>query len=334
MTPIKDDYVVFRDEKQRKRLMQVQSQDRGRIHGTLDANRAYDPQNAQCALKDIIANLGPNPMAGSAYGVNVEPYYRTLQHPQWGDVHLYARLPKETWAAISAGLTRSYNDLRKAKLDGLIEAGNLCIEIRPAKGQNRGMYYYRQRGKVASDRMLLRVQEMQEPDLYRELINHEMGHALTWRGMTRKMQSRWIRLYEEFCQFTEHDADDVKRMGARFLKSTTSVKGFRATLEDEDALLFDTCLGQISSDYRLSARDIDLLIEAENVELVKQMWPTGQLRYSEFEEALGDYATKNWKEFLAEAFRLRFTRTEFPERIRELINKSIAMAPNLIGSIE
>lgn len=332
MNPQRDDFIVFYDDKRRKKLMQVQNVERNTVYGTLDANRAYDPHNGQCQTKDIICNLGQHPANGSAFGVNIEPYFRTIRHAEWGDIHLFTRITKEQGQAIMAGLTRSFNDLRKTKLDGLIEAGNLAIEIRPSKGKNQGMYYVRQRRGEAADRMLLRIQEFNEPDLYREITNHEMGHALTFRGMTRKMQSRWVRLYEEFCQFTEHDANDVKRMGARFLNGLTTVKGFRSTLEDEEAVLFDTCLSQISADYRLNAKDIDLLIESEHADMVKQMWPTSELRYSEFEEALGDYATKNWKEFLAEAFRLRFTKTEFPERIRELINKSIAMAPNLIGS--
>lgn len=331
MIPDKDDFIVFYDDKRRKKLMQVQNVERNTVYGTLDANRAYEPRNGQCQTKDIICNLGPHPAPGSSYGVNIEPYFRTLRHPDWGDIHLFTRITKDQGNAIMQGLARSFTDLKKAKLDGLIEAGNLVIELRPPKAKNRGMYYYRQRGQNAEDRMMLRVQEFQEPDLYREVANHEMGHALTWRGMTRKMQSRWVRLYEEFCQFTEHDANDVKRMGHRFLKGISTVKAFRSTLEDEEAVLFDTCLSQIAADYRLTAKDIDLLIESENIDMVKQLWPTGELRYSEFEEALGDYATKKWTEFLAEAFRLHFTKTEIPQRVKELMEKSIKMGPTLIG---
>jgi hypothetical protein len=329
------DFVIFRDVKKRKQLLQVSGVDGEVISGTLDKGRAYDPKQAQFHVKDLMAVLGPKPEHGSAYGVNIEPYYRTLKHEHWGDIHLFMRLTKAQWVAIKAGLDRAYKDLQKNKLHGLIDAGNLSIEIRPPKGKNFGMYYYVQRGEEAKDRFIIRARDEgpeNEPDLYRELAHHEMGHGLTWRGMTKKMRARWIRLHAEFCNFTEHSADDVKSMGQRFFKSLANVRAFRDTLEtDEEIVLFDTCLSQIAADYRCTAKDIDWLLEGDDLDTVKAMWPQQELRYTEFEEALGDYAMKNWREFIAEAFRIKHTKTAMPKRIDALMNKVIEMVPTIIG---
>lgn len=335
--PQPNSFVIFRDAKRIKQLLQVSSVDAttGVIVGHLDKNRAYKPLQQQFHIKDMMANLGPNPENGSVYGVNIEPYRRTLRHDQWGDIHIYTHLTKEQWIAIKGGLSRAYADLKKRRLHTLIEAANLSIEVRPPKGKNLGKYLYRQKGDQAADIFLIRVYNdpnKDVPDLFRELTHHEMGHGLTFRGMTRKMRARWIRLYEEFCTFTEHTPQDVQKMGKRFVSSLQTVKDFRATLEsDEESILFDSCLAQIAADYRLNARDIDALADGEERELVKQMWPTQALRYSDFEEALGQYATTKWEEFTAEAFRLYYTKTEIPQRIRALLEQSIKMAPTIIG---
>lgn len=338
--PSQGDFVIVK-EKTRKLLVQVSSVDTGAklVFGTKDKDRAYNPQSTQHPVNDVLVNLGPKPMLGSVYSVQIEPYRKTIRHPQWGDVHLFHTLSSDQLKELKIALDRTYKGLQKHGLHKLIDAGNLAIEVRPPKGKNLGMYYFRQKGEEASDRLMIRTTDKPEYDkskLFSACLYHEMGHALYWRGMSRKTRARWLRLYEEFCTFSEHKAADVQKIGNQFTKSLTSVKGFRTSLgEDEDrVILFDACIAQLCMDHRMSTKDIDIAIEGEDPGLIASLWPKHELRYSDFEEELGDYAMKNHKEFVSEAVRLFYEGIELPKSVRAVLEKTLRMAPGIIGVAE
>lgn len=339
--PSPGDFVIVKD-KTRKLLIQVSSVADGIVTGTRDKDRAYNPQTAQCTVKDIMVNLGSDPELGSVYGVALEPFRKTIRHPQWGDVHLFHKLTAAQLREIKLALDRSFKDLTKLKIDGLLDAGNIAIEVRPRKGKNRGMYYWKQKGDTAADRLLFRVFDDPEKDLsslFRECIAHEMGHALYWRGMTRKTRAKWLRLFEEFCSFSEHSAADVQRIGKKFLHSFTHVKEFRNSMaqdetQEDQVILFDSCIAQLCGDHRMSVVEINGAIDGEDSALIQSLWPKKELRYSDFEEELGEYAMTNVKEFFAEAMRLYVIGTKLPQKIRSAMEATLRMAPGIIGTVD
>ncbi len=321
-TPSKNDYVVFRQGHKRF-LMQVTGVTDQAVHGILDLKRSEGETEATCAHKDILAVLGPKPQNGSVFGVNIEPYWRRVVHDGFGQVQLYTRIDKGTWKIIRKGMDQAYAALEKERLTSFIEDSNLVTQLRPSKAKNLGMYHFRQRGDVAADMMMIRVQETQHHDLYREVILHECGHGVYYRLFSVKQRASWIRMHKKFAKFVGHDQADVRRLGKKFAFANATIAQFAEGLDETEALLFHECMSALRSNFRVRPQEINELIEAGCGKDILEMWPTDALDYTDFEQVLNEYATKNPAELFAESFRLYHTKTKLPKVIHELMEKHL-----------
>lgn len=316
-------YVVF-SQGTKKLLAQVYSIGDSTITATLDKNRQQSPEEVTFNKDDILAVLGQKPPLGSVFGVSVEPYWKTIDHDDWGEIHVYCRPNKTQWKAVKDGLSQAWKTLEREKLTGFVEAGNLRIELRGAKGKNLGMYYHRQKGETAADRMFFRLQETDHPDLYREVVLHESGHGVFYRLMTPQQRATWIKLHKRFAKFAQHTKNDIVRMRTLFLKSRQFLKDFAADLTDEaEILLFHECISNMRANYRLKSQHIDELMEVGDIQTISDMWPKDALDYTDFEQAINDYASSNPHELMAEAFRLYHTKTQLPEVIKNVLEKQL-----------
>ncbi len=320
------DYVVYKHQKRRYLAQITEVLERGAYTAVNDHERWKDPDAVTFHADDVVAVLGPKPASGSAYGVKIEPYWKTVDGGGWGQVKLFGRFNKETWLAVKKGLQAAYSTLEKEKLLGFIEAGSLSVEVRPSSGKNLGMYYFKQKGEHASDRLLFRIQETQHADLYREVILHEAGHGVFYRLLSARQRAAWTRMHTKFASFAEHTAADIARMQRKFVKAATTVRAFQQELEDEDSMLFDACLAQICSNFRVKVAELDELIKEDQVETLSSMWPREALEYTDFETAVNEYASTNPRELYAETFRLIHTKTKLPKAIEALMRSQLSSA--------
>jgi hypothetical protein len=145
--------------------------------------------------------------------------------------------------------------------------------------------------------------------------------------LSLKQRAEWIKMHTSFANFVEHDKKAIEQLGFRFSKSRLLIEDFEAIIEDDaEALLFGECIANICSTYRIKRQDINDLIEAQEFRTVREMWPKVPLDYTDFENSITEYASKNHKELMAEAFRIYHTKTELPKVVKELMEKHLAIA--------
>lgn len=311
-------YVIGNDGK-KNWLLQVSSVNDKMVYGHLDVGRAYEPKQGEFLLSQIVAVLGTKPSPGSAYGVVIEPYLRTLAHEFWGNVHLHSWLKKEERTSLKKALTDVGKKLTRNKLDGFLDAGNLEVEVRPPKGKYTGMYYYRIKNGDNMDRMVLRP-KMGVPMDY--VVAHESGHGVWYRLMTPQQQARWVKMYHSYTKMKAFEPHHIRKLRDDYIKDSVGIRDFRGQLEEAQVLLFDNLIGSLCGNTRLTTRHLDLLAETGELETIKDVWPL-HVEDSDFEIALTEYGTKNPEEFFAESFAYWLLGMKLPKRIAAAMEKTV-----------
>jgi hypothetical protein len=311
-------YVIGNDGK-KNWLLQVSSVNDNMVYGHLDNRRAYEPQQGEFSMHQIVAVLGKNPAPGSAYGLVIEPFLRTLEHEFWGNVHLHARLKKEERTSLKKALTDIGRKLTKHKLDGFLQAGNLEVEVRPPKGKYTGMYHYKIKDGENMDRMILRPKTGIPMDY---VVAHESGHGVWYRLMTPQQQARWIKMYHSYTKMKDFEPHHIRKLRDSYIEDSVSLRDFRGQLEEAQILLFDNLIGSLCGNTRLTARHLDLLAETGELATIKDVWPT-HVEDSDFEIAITEYGTKNPEEFFAESFAYWLLGNNLPKRIASAMEKTI-----------
>lgn len=321
---VQGDYIIAQYGKRRV-LAQVINLVKGGCNAELDADRWKSPDIVQFHACDIIANLGPNPAHGSAYGLKIEPYFKTVSVEGFGDVRIFGRITKETWLAVKKGLQLAYSVLEKEGVTHFLKEGNVSIEYCPSRGKNLGYYHMKQHGKEASDVLMFRAQECQNPLLYKEVILHECAHGIYFRLLSPQQRAAWTKMHTRFASFVEHTSADIHKILERFQKSGELVKAFLSGLDDNDKLLFNACISELRQNYRLSNHELDELIDTNQAFEICKLWPKDALEFTEFEEALGEYAASKPTELYAMAYQLMHTKTEIPAAVKKLLLQQLAI---------
>ena len=313
------DYIVGDDSK-KKWLMQVTSVNDGIVYGNLEANRAYNPQQGEFRIDQVIAILGPKPALGSTYGVAVEPFIRTLVHSEWGDVHFFVDLKPEMKTQLKGALDEVAKKLKAKRLFSFVKHGNMAMEIRQPKGKWDGMYAFKHEKTEPADRMMLRPKGVNQMNY---VLAHESGHGVWYRLMTKKMHSRWIKLYKSYTKAQEFSAADIRRLRDDYIKDSVHVKDYRGQLEEDHAILFDNLIGQLTSNSRLTVKHLDVLSETGDLEVIKDAWPM-HAEDSDFDVAITEYGTTSVEELFAEAFAFWLLGNKIPQIILALMEKTVA----------
>lgn len=311
-------YVIGNDGK-KNWLMQVSSVNDGMVYGHLDSNRAYAPQQGEFMLKQIVAVLGDKPAPGSAYGCTIEPFCRTLVHPEWGNVHWHLQMPKTEKLALKNALDSVAKKLNRAKLFAFVAEGALELEVRPPKGRYTGMYHYKIKNGENLDRMILRP-KMGVPMDY--VVAHESGHGVWYRLLTPSQHARWIRLYHSYTKMQEFEPHHLRKLRDDYIADSVPVRDFRGQLEEAQVLLFDNLISTLCGNTRLTTRHLDVLAETASLETIKESWPT-HIEDSDFEIAVTEYGTNNPEEFFAETFAYWLLGQKLPKRVQAAMDNTV-----------
>jgi hypothetical protein len=326
-----NDYVIFRDDKGRHHLVQVTSKDnRDEVTGILERDRAYDPKSVSFERSAVVASLGPDPVFGTAYGCKVEPYQNTRHHRFWGDVHFFRKLEPIERKAIKIALDEVAETLTKLKLT---DFAPLDVEIKPASGRYAGSYKYTGKDDVR-DLMKLHpksfVDPMSDESMVRPkawtiyLLMHEAAHGIWYRMVPNSIKARWIKAYHSTVVLKSTSADVVQKLGRQFTKAQQHFTDFRSELPEEHCELFDACLTWIKNYHSLSQHNLNVLVEAQDFELLGTLWPTEELLDTDHEIPLGEYASKNVEETFAEAFALYYAaKIKIPKQFETLLLKTV-----------
>jgi hypothetical protein len=311
------DYVLASIDN-KKKLVHVTGVGDGKFNGVLDHNRAYAPENVKYKLSSVVANLGPDPAPGAAYGCLIEPYRRSFSYKDWGDIHTHVKADKAIQEAIRAGLDKTYAILKKYKLTGFLP---IDIEIRPKKGVHAGSWTRSKKDKRSL--MILRSRE-DCIAMYPQLVMHEAAHGIWYNCVPLAYKAKWIKLYHSYLRFSNITVKDLESIKDSFFDQPQPVREFQGQLEEEDAFLFKKVLDWIKDNHRMTTRHLDEIVLSGETEFLEKLWPTYEMLVTDCEVVISDYARKSVEEFFAEAVSFHLmSKIKLPKKIVTAVEKTL-----------
>lgn len=278
-----------------------------------------DPKNIEYENENIVANLGPNPIPGTAFGCNIAPYQRTIETDAFGPIHIYRDMEsKELKCLKKAMKTARKLYSTQASIDFLPLKE---IRILPKKGKYAGLYKTKVvKGEVA-DSMHLFPETFEDEEWNVYMLCHEFAHGLWARCVPPKIRAKWVKLYHKRLQLadvTETQLDDIFN---ELMDFEHSVSEFGKELEDENIkLIMKEVLGYFKRNYRMSVREVDILLQFDSGAL-KKLWPTTACLLQERPD-ISEYSLKNVDEFFAEAVAYHLTEKMVPKDVRKGIENT------------
>jgi hypothetical protein len=322
----KGDYVVITEEagatRPKRRLAKV-----AKVGATITGyapDRFIDDKSLRTVydfkIEDVVANLGPNPVWGTAYGVKVEPYIGKLELRPWGVCDSYRKLTASEEKTFKTTMRKCGVEVKKMGLDGAMP---IQLEVRqPPPGNGEvGLYTVHRQGV---DSLAIKCPDMSAGEI-RYIFWHEWGHHLWYRYMTDKMRARWVKMYHSAVKTHKTSAAKIARFRIDLVEhgSISAMKNSFSD-EDEDAEAFDTVLSWMGDSQNLRSKDINLLL-ADGDDL-KKLWPTtADVITGEAEPLVSEYGKKNVEEMFSEALAYYMTKRELNAKVKTLVVKHLKL---------
>lgn len=277
-------------------------------------------------LSDIVVVLGQEPYAGQVYGHDVGTLFRKrLTHPKFGDVFFFYKPKKEVLDALNASMDSVYTKLKKKGLTFLLN--DVVFEVRPynGKGKYAGMYLKSKNEKIP-DRLWIRPEQMTPSD-YNYVWLHELGHGLHFTYCpSKKLNATWLKMYNTSIKVEAVKKDKSQQLLDLLMDGEEPPSDFKRGLDEDDALAFKWIIRTIQQVNGLSIKELDTLFEAEMKDEIKKVWPVRNIPRKELAPILSEYATKNVRELIAEAFAFYMIGKKLPEPVVKLLEKTIEYA--------
>ncbi|QRE00073.1 hypothetical protein [Burkholderia phage BCSR5] len=327
------DYLIgtVRDEagkSARKFLFKMESIHKGIVTGTLEKNSHIPKLRVQVEVpkKDVILNLGPDPAAGKVYGTEVGSLYKGRKtHEDFGALCWFYTPEKETRDKILKGFSKAYKTLKANGLDYLIDPTTCLWEVHPYNGGKYAGMYLR---SANSEKMPHRFQihpECQPLSEMQYVIHHELGHHWHYEFLknSTKLEAKWVRLFNSSIKIGQVKAEDCKRFLTDLLAQEDRPSDFKSNLSEEDTEAYKLILRTISQQHGITAKELDLLWEADYRDDLQYLWPK-RVTNKELAPVISEYACKNYKETIAEAFSYHLTGKKLPKEVVKLLEKSLS----------
>lgn len=320
----KDDYVLLNLGRPKPVLALVLT----KRQAYLDSGAEKDDDgknNVNYTPEQVVANLGPDPKIGQAFGVKVEPYIKSFEYRGWGNIHLFRKLDQLERKALKSGLNRTEKLLKSKKLWKTMP---IDIYVRPKKGKYAGHYTFRKaKDGTISDSITIHAETLKDPKYNTYIFTHEIGHAIWFRFVPKHIQAKWLKLYAKRVKVTKTSEKDLKDLLDSVLGYSGTLRDYTKEMADEDDIvLIKEVYSYISKKHRISKEDVDLLMEEDRSKL-KALWPS-HAELSEARTDVTEYAMTNVREFFAEAFAYHVTGKVLPQDVTKALSVTFKKLEN------
>lgn len=332
----KDDYVIAwsgKDRKAKTVLMKVTNVSDREVAGVIE-KFSHIPTLRRDAvfLKSDCLSLGPNPRGGRAYGCDTGTLHRGKKiHDYFGTVHFFYKPEKEVGADLFKAMTRVGKSLEGAGLGFLLNPEISIWEVMPFHNEKyAGMYTRSRNTEKLPHAFMIRPEIMPAPH-YPYVLYHEIGHHLHLEHVTsKKLNAAWLSLYKETVQEGRVTKEKCKEFLDKLLDQTEVMPSqFKSVLSEEDTKLYKIVLSHIQKQHSISAKELDVLFEAENEywDVIREIWPVRGVSTKELKPSVSLYSTKSVRELFAESFAFYMTKEQkLPKEVVRLLEKSIQFA--------
>jgi hypothetical protein len=310
---VKGDFLIVKSDSGRNILVRgVNSSGKNSTGYTEQSIIEGKPETLKFSAKNnIIANLGPTPKPGNAYGCKIEPWVKNIITKGYGDIQQFLPLDAPFEARLLKRLFKMKTTLKEFGVSGL----QFKLELREPKGKYAGWYKSGKGDHV----MALMPQQGWESEEIDYVIAHEYGHAWWYQRMGEKRRLRWIRKYYELVQVQEAFDKELKQM-LEDLQSAGDVKSFQKDLDEETKETFKSVLQYLKRVHKITPLHLNLLVL--NQDDFSSIWPA-TTQIGKPKAHLTEYATVSPEELFAEAFAFHVTGKKIPKDLVVLMEKSL-----------
>ena len=323
----KDDWLVCRLSNTRRNfLMKVSAVDSGTIRGSL--GKDFHIPNRRHAVevvpRDVLLNLGPDPRPGKVYGVDILRPVGSKDSDDFGRITFFYKPSKDVGANLMDAFSKVAKIFKRQRLDFAIGEG--VWEVMAPQGSKAGMYKRSKKPDLNPHRFLIHPELLPATE-YPYVISHELAHHLHSEFMNNpKLNAAWIRLFNTSIKPTSIS----KEKSLELLKAMENHDGppstLGSTLSDDDTRAFRMILRVIQVYRSVSVKELDTLAESDDLDEIRDLWPKRAIPQRELEPVVSQYATKNYRELVAEAISFYLTGKKLPKEVTALVERSLTYA--------
>ena len=334
-TIFKDDFILIQDSSVRKPVLaKVVGTKDSKIQGILSyegvAIDGEDSFKFECDPLDVVANLGPRPAFGKAFGCDIEPYHKTLRtNLSNSGVAVMVDLSEKEEDKLMSSFSKIY---KIAKEHGFLKhIKQIRYVIRPGITSVAGMWSLSKAGTEKIDLYVPRADAAEKKALpFDYVIAHEIGHHIWNRYFEETEKASWIALHRKALAVEEANTAKVAHLRAG-LVAAGSIKEYRKSLEtDEEKRLFSEILSKVCKTFKIRPDEINALLKSGDN--LAQFWLTTAVQRSDSSIIITEYARKNSQELFAECLAHYLTGVEMPEKLSKktanYLRKAVKRGPH------
>lgn len=284
------------------------SGDKLRVRNAQVGKGSEDDSVFEASAKEVVANLGPSPHVGSAYGLQVEPMRERIDHSFWGEIQIFHPLDDRQRKILRKEMKVAQEHLEKLRAPRI----ELTTQIKTQTGKMLGFYKYRP--KADTDILCVKLDDDVSDMQYK--LGHEFAHGVWSRCFLPKMKMSWVKMYHDALEIDIVSDDDLKGI-LEDLKTYGDLRGF--CKENPDlAPTMRAVFRHIKQTHSLERHHFDMALMLG--EDVGQYWPTS-VELAEKQVIITEYARKSPEELWAEAYGLKFSGKKLPSKVDALLEK-------------
>ena len=297
----------------------------------LEKDRHISLQRIEVEKSSIVLNLGQSPEAGLVYGQNLEHLYRGVIDVAYGiQVHKFSEFDETVDEQVKLSFGKAFKQL---KANGLLGITNLPIayEVKQKTSKYAGMFRARKKGTSI---VTLFTQDTQSTDLNSYVVLHELSHGIDHFLLdSKELRARWVKLYMQSVKSTTVGIDEARAMWKPFTESSCVGNWKSCFEEDSEKAKTNLIMRMIKQAHGITVRDINVLMAAEEFDVLKPLWPREALHSTEFNPLITEYATKNVQETLAESVALYLVGTKLPKNVIRLVEDTLQHAMGTLAQL-
>ena len=283
----------------------------------------------------LLANLGQEPLPGSAYGCQIRKLHSRTEHSFWGNISIMRSMDDEEREVLKRSLTAGLNCLKTIGCKDAIQLDNLMVV--DAKGRYAGYYKQDKRGY----HICLHPKEFIE-EQGTQIINHELAHAIWYQLTGENAKAEWVQLYTNYIDLYKSPDEqmseviDIVSAQSRHMDEyhdlVSEIEGGNEMLDNLTWALMDIHL--------LDKQDLDLFLWSLSSKKRRRALERAVSNVSRLSGEVSssfpvsEYASKNTREFFAESYAHYLSSpSNVPDDVEELLKRTIPKISKLKGSV-
>lgn len=322
ITVEKDDFIIVRIGKKNK-LCFAHSPKRNTAY-VEDTMEMDEPVTVEYDADSLVANLGKQPSAGSAFGVSINPRHGEIDSPI-GQIHDYRKINEAEAKALRIGIKKAVAKVEEIGLGKVYPFSR--IEVHSPKGKATGTYNVSFKTGSPVDLVKFHPIILEDQIENQTYVLHETGLAIWFRYVPEKVRSEWLELYNSLTKVSKAKKADMEALFTSLVSSQMSVREFQRDLEEDEAALFKEALAYLKKIHKMSPEDVNILLN-QNSKVLGEIWPTSAATSNtgSVTAVLGQVAATSVQKMFAEVFVAHLKGKQIPKSCTKLLEKTIKAA--------